>query len=334
MKHRAISTVTLAILACLLASCAQSPYPVPGKQIFASVIIRSVLGEKTTVFLVDPKSPEEKFPEVPAWSGAFPEWSPDGNWIASISTKSPNELILRDAQTGSEQVSRLPKAVLDLAWAPDSKRIAFSTFGSEPGELLVYWMDIKCLQRMVNCQPQSHLLTAGHSVAWSPDGLHIAFAWNPGSESQGQGKDAIFVLSIDSLSEPRLVSGGLEDCRDPDWSPDGSLIVFSCLFDIFTVSQDGGNLTNLTAGEFPSDRSLESWWPRDFQPTWGPKGDRIFFLSERDGGSPLPDEDTLTNGLYAMDPDGTNVVALTSGDEFSIRWYTWTVAPSKSTPGK
>lgn len=48
---------------------------------------------------------------------------------------------------------------------------------------------------------------------------------------------------------------------------------------------------------------------------------------DRDGGSPLPDEDTLTNGLYAMDPDGTNIAALTPSDEFSIRWYTWTVAP-------
>jgi Tol biopolymer transport system component len=320
-----ISAAVLAIIASLLVSCAPSPYPIPGRAILVSAIVSSVLGERSTVLLIEPGQPTESPSRVPGWTGAFPKWSPDGRWIAAIGSQQSGELVLRDTENGMEQTLQTPRSILDLAWAPDSARIAYSTYGDEPGRLLIQWMDVTCIQRAEVCQPESHMLAVGHSVAWSPDGQWIAFAGDPDSQSQGQGEDSIFVLAADGRGEPKLVSADREDCRNPDWSPDGMLVVFSCLFDIYTVTHDGENLTNLTAGALSSGTGLPPWWPRDFMPAWDPSGNRIIFLSERDGGSPLPDEDTRTNGLYAMDPDGGNVVALTPGDEFSIRWYAWTV---------
>src|SRR5438876_10401596 len=72
-------------------------------------------------------------------------WSPDGKWIAFLSdrpgqiTGTPDgkkQLYVISADGGeAQQLTKVENDVNDLAWAPDSKRIAFSTSDVEPKTL-------------------------------------------------------------------------------------------------------------------------------------------------------------------------------------------------------
>ena len=75
--------------------------------------------------------------------------------------------------------------------------------------------------------------------------------------------------------------------------------------DIYVMSADGSNLTRLT--DHPE---------RDHGPVWSPWGDRIAFVSERDG----------NRDIYVMNADGSNVTRLTYHP--AIDWGpAWTAAP-------
>ena len=110
------------------------------------------------------------------------------------------------------------------------------------------WIDVFCLQRGEKCKPEEPFLHYGLAPDWSPDGKLIAFAWDPNSNIQGQSKDSIFIMNSDGSGQPENISNSLEDCRNPDWSPDGTRIVFSCKYDIYLSNADGSGKINLTGG--------------------------------------------------------------------------------------
>lgn len=82
---------------------------------------------------------------------------------------------------------------------------------------------------------------------------------------------------------------------NPDWSPDGSEIVFESTRDgkyaIYLVRADGSGLRKLTSGEAD-----------DEQPRWSPDGKQIVFISQRD----------KHLQLYIMDADGSRQRRLTN----------------------
>jgi TolB protein len=95
----------------------------------------------------------------------------------------------------------------------------------------------------------------------------------------------------------------------PAWSPDGKFIAASvaedckapktdCFYDIYTMSADGKNLTNLT------NTSASEWVP-----DWSPDGQKIAFASDRDGDSEI----------YVMDKNGSNLKKLTDNHGYDSR---------------
>lgn len=78
--------------------------------------------------------------------------------------------------------------------------------------------------------------------------------------------------------------------RDVKISPDGSRIAFTYKGDIYTVSSKGGHAMRITAGE-----DYES------SPVWSPKGDKIAYASDRNGGK----------DIYIVESDGSRPQRLT-----------------------
>ena len=152
-------------------------------------------------------------------------------------------------------------------------------------------------------------------ISFSPDGSRIAFDDAP---------NGLVTADPDGTDEVS-VTDGVNDSW-PTWSPDGSGILFSstrydpsiegcmpgfpheyrCPTDIYMMDADGSNVERLTddpAGEF--------------MPVWSPDGSRIAFVREGDPGA------GTYEGIFTMDPDGSDVRRVSSSDGGSDFWPSW-----------
>ena len=115
------------------------------------------------------------------------------------------------------------------------------------------------------------------------------------------GNAEIYTMVGDDSSPNRLTdSPEIDDW--PDFSPDGSKIVFTRYHsgkpDVYVMNADGSFQTNLTNSSSSTDS----------QPAWSPDGTRIAFHSNRGGGNLQ---------IYVMNADGTNVIQLTNTPELN-----------------
>jgi TolB protein len=184
------------------------------------------------------------------------------------------------------------------AWSPDGKRLAISTaagMGDPPKRFGIAIVDLatQTVRPVVD-----HASRAGqdHFPRWSPDGRKLVF-WR-GREHPGGAQAAVFVVNADGTGPRQLTPWKLLG-GDPDWSPDGSLIVFNTrpLVDfpdagqseLCTIRPDGTGLRRLTAYG-PNG-------PRATQPRWTPDGKAILYTRTTQTGSP--------RHIYAINADGT-----------------------------
>lgn len=169
---------------------------------------------------------------------------------------------------------------------PDSSRVSQVAFFTPLEAILAMNVDATGL-RTVTTGPRDD------NPAWSPDARKIAFQ----SDRTEQNDWDIWVVNWDGSGLHRLTSGPTTD-QDPAWSPDGSRIAFLRDGSIHVMNATGSSVTRL------------SFACCDSHPSWSADGSRIVFASSRTG----------VNGIYLMNADGSGVVQLTAGSDYSPYW--------------
>jgi len=165
--------------------------------------------------------------------------SPDGAKVLALDVFPPR---IENPQTG-EATTLAPPFPAGVAWSPDSKRLAFSSYYENfyPSMYLMN-ADGTGLKQLTN-EPAS-----GSAPAFSPDGRLLAFL------RRVQGEEQLVVVDPDTLQEKVLLAtatsgGSAEDW--PVWSPDSKLLALVIMAvdgpGIYIVNADGSGAYRLVA---------------------------------------------------------------------------------------
>jgi Ca2+-binding RTX toxin-like protein len=124
----------------------------------------------------------------------------------------------------------------------------------------------------------------------------IAFAGLRNSEIDSNNWE-IYGVNPDGSGQTNLTDNPARDFS-PEWSPDGSKVVFSRIIngndEVYVMNADGSDQTNLT--------NTTTSRGSNYHPSWSPDGSKIVFVSTRDH----------EGNIYVMNADGTNPVKLTA----------------------
>jgi len=268
-------------------------------------------------------------------SATGPSWSPDGRWIAFVSSRADDKSqIFVISPDGGEaiQLTKAETGVNGYDWAPDGAAIAFTagdpaTDASKArkdfyGEFEVvrreyahsHLWTIDVAESLRGPQP-GRRRTSGKSFTvggfdWAPDGTKIAFSAAVNPDLINGGTSDIYVLALAADAVRKIVDLAGPD-TSPLFAPDGRSVLFSTAGghrDYFArntglavVSVEGGPIRPLT-GAFDENPGALAW-----------NADGIYFSAQQ----------RTAAHLYRLDPGTLQISRMTTPDEAMLSGFSF-----------
>lgn len=235
------------------------------------------------------------------FTDGFPSLSPDGRRIVFARADAQSlfefDIYVVDAEGGTPtNLTQTPQfRDWEPSWSPDGKKIVFRSDQAAPEVATRPLFDFFEGDLFVMDADGSNVvqLTSG-------DGFEIMPSWSPNGEWIAFGdvtRDAVGLIRADG-SDRALLPVSTYGAYHPEWSPDGTKIVYARMHsgdadDIAVIDLETKKVRNLT-----HDEAVDRW------PVWSPDGRYIAFVSNRDGAW----------ALYRMRPDGSDLTRLVNID--------------------
>jgi len=233
----------------------------------------------------------------PGFDGA-PTWSPDGTRIAFASSRNDNADIYIINVDGSNLVRLTTDPANDggPSWSADGSMIAFDSSRSGSSQMWRTNVDAGSWGYNLTQLTDDHPLgRVNNFLAWSPDGLWIAFE----ADRDRDDPEIYLANAVDGTNQQRLTFTRALD-EVPSWTPDSKQIVYST--DRDGEPQNGNYEIYIMNVDGSDKRRLTNTPGADSNPSVSADGTRIAFDSSRHGGTEV----------YVMNLDGTNPVRLTT----------------------
>ncbi|MBK5256689.1 MAG: prolyl oligopeptidase family serine peptidase [Vicinamibacteria bacterium] len=192
-----------------------------------------------------------------------PRFSPDGKWIAFLSSREGDktQVFLLPRKGGeASRLTDMKGGVGSFAWSPDSKRLVLVASDPDPDQpdpkeegakseekktpppivtrRLQFMRDTEGFLREIRThlytfdveKKASAQITFGpyddSQPAWSPDGTAIAFVSNRSAEPDSNHDTNIFLIAPRPGEMPRALTTNPSEDDEPAWSLDGKTIVY------------------------------------------------------------------------------------------------------------
>jgi dipeptidyl aminopeptidase/acylaminoacyl peptidase len=239
-----------------------------------------------------------------------------------------------------------------IAWAPDSRRLAFIANCS------VDLTSTKAMQNTVFVADTGHGDSAGrgsprplarlagyaHALQWTADGKSLGFLYVPGATRRASavaaakpaaGEIGVTGVEVQRVASLDLASGTLRELTPAklyayefDWSPDGSRIAYTAaqppgdnnwwVAKLFVQPAQAGTDARVLVD--PADAASGALHGLQIAlPRWSPDGSRIAFI-----GGLMSDQGATGGDIYAVPAGGGAPLNLTPGIRVTPSWLRWT----------
>jgi dipeptidyl aminopeptidase/acylaminoacyl peptidase len=277
-----------------------------------------------------------------------PQWSPDGQWLAFLSTRSasmnpasepprPQLYLISPFGGEAEKLTDSKTGVNSFAWSADGKRIAYvaqvplteteEKKQKDKDDAQVIDANFRFSRLwVIEVEPRKATEVVKENVVisdpqFSPDGKWISYSATPTPKADDGRLSDIFIVGADGQNAPRKLLNNAGPDMGARWSPDGKWIAFSSgdsksgwagFTRLYLIAAEGG-----TPKLIYDNPALNVIWSRD--------GQRLYLqISERTtlqivsipatGGTtkPLTSGNALISG-FSLSSDGTRA-AFTRAD--------------------